>query len=118
MLGRVLDEQIGELDILVERFVPESTRAGGRNRARPDIFAPWTALAERKLRAGDVVLPPVIISANQVLAGNVSLDEDGCIPFDIFDRLQADHGIDVSGLSLSRTARGNLYRAHLLMKGH
>ena len=103
--------------MLVEWFLPESTKRHGRGRirAKPDIFATWTPLSERELGAGDVCLPPVLVSAKTVLAGNVTLDAESCITFDVLDRLNAEHGIDVSGVSLSRTARGNLYRAHLLM---
>ena len=119
LVGRVLDEQPHRNDnILVEWFVPGSSRRSGRARARPDIFAGWGPLSAREVAPGDLSLPPVITPASSVLAGNVELDEEGCIPFENLDRLQTEHGIDVSGLSVSRTSRGNQYRAHLLMQGH
>ena len=103
--------------MLVEWLLPESTKSGGRHRARPDIFGAWTPFAERQLAASEVVLPDVIVPQDTVLVGAVELEEDKYIPFACFDRLRADYAIDVSGFSLSRTPRGNMYRTHLLMAG-
>ena len=109
MLGKDLDEEIRGDNILVEWFLPESSRSGGRHRARPDIFAAWTPFAERQFGGSDVMLPGVIVPQGNVLVGAVELEEDKYIPFACFDRLRADYAIDVSGLSLSRTPRGNMY---------
>ena len=117
-MGRVLDEALQGNDMLVEWFVPESSKRTGRSKLRPDIFAAWSPLAEQELGpASDVRLPPVLVPVQTVLAGSVELDTEGCIPFEVFDELQKKHAIDVSGMALSRTRRGDLYRAHLLMQG-
>ena len=117
MLGRVLDDEARGDSMLVEWLLPESTRSGGRHRARPDIFAAWTPFTERRLGACELVLPDVIVPQANVLVGAVELEEDKYIPFACFDRLRANYAIDVSGFSLSRTPRGNMYKTHLLMAG-
>ena len=119
LLARVLEEQVHNVDdrILVEWLLPESTRLKGRSRARPDVFAAWKPFSEREVSADELVLPDIIISADSVLIARVELDESDYIPFPYFDRLRNDNAIDCSGLALSRTARGNMYRTHLLMGG-
>ena len=119
LLGRVLDEQVRTDDdkVLVEWLLPESTRTGGRSRARLDIFCAWRPVGDRPLGDGAIELPDIVIPAQSVLIGNVELEEHDFIPFSCFDRLRQDHDIHVSGFALSRTARGNVYRAHLLMSG-
>jgi hypothetical protein len=45
------------------------------------------------------------------------LSSDATLPYDVFDALRSHHGIDVTGLSVSSTHRGNLYRSYALLGG-
>ena len=64
--------------------------------------------------AGEVDMPPVVVPVADVLEYNFDLEE-GKIPFKVLDALRTTHGIDATALSVSRTALGNVYRAHVLM---
>ena len=58
--------------------------------------------------------PSVRVHRDDVLLMNVELDNESRIPFAAFDALRTKHALDVSGVYLSLTHRGNLYRAHTL----
>ena len=83
-----------------------------------DIFGPWTslhtlALAECRERN----LPSPVVNLADILECNFALSSDGTLPYDVFDALRRQHGIDVTGLSMSSTHRGNLYRSYALLGG-
>ena len=109
--------------LTVQWWVPDVASAEtfkrGTKKLMIDIFGPWKPLDARQL--GDLgyhktVMPPVLIPRSWVLLINVEL-EDGRIPFAAFDELRVTHGVDTTALSTSSTHYGNLYRAHVLMRG-
>jgi hypothetical protein len=62
-------------------------------------------------------MPSPHIRPSEVLLWGFDLTSNGEIPFDILDQLLDVHGLDFTGLTLSATPRGNLYRTHRLMQG-
>ena len=48
---------------------------------------------------------------------NFDLGNEGTLPYDVVDALRQQHGIYVTGLSTSRTHKGNLYRSYALLGG-
>lgn len=58
-----------------------------------------------------------LVPKEDILDWNFEWQEDMSIPFETFDHLRLVHGIDVTGLNMSLTQGGNLYRSHALLKG-
>ena len=107
-------------DLTVQWFIPNVSTiekfGGGKKRMMPDLFGPWRPLIS--LAVGDAVetkLPGVIVKADQVIE-IIEFDDDGAIPFKVFDALTHKHGIDVTNFTMSQTHKGNMYRAHVLMR--
>ena len=63
----------------------------------------------------DTKLPGVLVPVDKVW-DIFEFDDDGYIPFAVFDILRYKHGVDVTAISMSQTHRGNMYRAHVLMR--
>ena len=105
--------------ILVAWWVPGTSAAAtagtGKKAKVIDIFGPWEPYGELRLQtAAAADVPEVRVPRSDILLMNVELDADSRIPFAAFDALWTTHAIDVSGVSLRLTHRGNLYRAHVL----
>lgn len=110
-LGRGPDSALAQW--FVPGFSMEARVGGGRKKQIPDIFGPWLAADEVPLaEAGE--LPSPLVKASQVIFWGFELDDSGQLPFEAFDKLYSV-GIDCTGLSVSNTSRGSLYRAHRLM---
>ena len=114
--------QVEGSDIFVSWYVPSMTAAAnfkaGRKRQVVDIFGEWRSaegLSMIEARDLKLVLPNPLIPASSVLEANFEL-EKGKIPYGVLDRLRENHHIDVTGLSISLTEGGNLYRAYALMR--
>ena len=104
--------------ILVAWCVPGASAAAtlraGKKAKVIDIFGPSEPYDELKLEtAAAASVPEVRVTRNDILLMNVELDADSQIPFAAFDALRTAHALDVSGVSLSMTHRGNLYRARV-----
>ena len=83
-----------------------------------DIFGPWTSphtLTLAECRACN--LPSPVVNLADILEYNFSLSSDGTFPYDVFDAVRRQRGIDATGLSMSSTHRGNLYRSYALLGG-
>ena len=96
----------------------ENFRSGANKKKVFDIFGPWTsihALTVAQLR--QCRLPQPVVALSQILECNFELSGEGTIPYDVFDALRIQHGIDVTGFSTSMTHRGNLYRNYALLGG-
>lgn len=116
----VLRDLAGELG-LVEWLHPlkstERKFASGKKKQILDIFGRW--LPVDSFQVGDLEeLPKPLVDPKDILLWNFELTEDSEIPFSTLDQLLDVHGIDFTGLSLSATHRGNLYRTHRLMQGN
>ena len=80
-----------------------------------DIFGPWEQYDALSLEiAACYTVPCVRVPRGEVMLVNVELDSDRRIPFTVFDSLRTAHNVDVTGLAMSLTHRGNLYRAQVL----
>ena len=92
----------------------------GRKKKILDIFGGWVPADEISLRETEV-LPSVMQPASKILVWDFepeqAEDDAGSllIPFAVYDKLLDEHNIDMTGLSLSSTKRGNLFRTHRLM---
>ena len=94
------------------------TFKSGTKKKLLDIFGPWTSLHKLTLaecRACN--LPAPVVNLAGILECNCALSSDGTLPYDVFDALRRQHVIDVAGLSMSSTPRGNLYRSYALLGG-
>ena len=107
--------------LLVSWMVPGRSKAetyrAGRKKDVIDIFGPWMAVDALSL--GDlkqVCLPEPLVNADDILEWNFDLEEQ-CLPYETLDQLRLRHDIDVTGLALSLTPKGNLYRSYALTRG-
>ena len=90
-------------------------KKGGR---QLDIFGSWAEFDDVHLsmvHGGN--LPDPMASLEDVLDSNFEMTENNELPFDTLDTLCQQHDLDVTGLSMSQTPRGNLYRAYVLSRG-
>ena len=120
-LAQIVDARDEHDDLLVAWLVPGRSEKAlfkkGRKTKVVNIFGAWKPLAACTLEElDDTVLPETLVSQSAVLETNVLLQDDK-IPFAVLDALRTKHGIDMTGLSVSSTAEGNLYRNHCLMMG-
>ena len=108
-------------ELLVSWYVPsfsaEASMKAGKKKQIVDIFGEWTRYEQLSIEgAKNIEVSPVLIAPNAILLYNFDF-ADRLIPYDVFDHLRTRHGIDVTSLSVSLTAKGNLYRAAVLLSG-
>lgn len=58
-----------------------------------------------------------MVDLSNVLEYNFEWTERQSLPYEVLDELRRHHGIDTTGLNLSLTHRGNLYRSYALYQG-
>ena len=122
VVGMVIDATPRSGDLPVVWYVPKLSRSGNFRRSRKknilDVFGPWTPVSEFSQAALKTCrLPPGLVDAASVLECNFVLDDESCLPYDVFDALRTRHSIDLSGFNSSFTQRGNKYRNYVLMRG-
>ena len=82
------------------------------------MYGPWRPTDELTTATlQKCVLPAPLISLTSVLECNFELTENNELPYSVFDALRAQYNIDMTGLNMSSTRRGNMYRSYVLMKG-
>ena len=87
----------------------------GRKAMVVDIFGEWFPFNHLPLKdVAHVEMPPVLVSLSDILQWNIELEE-GKIPYTVLDSLRMQNGIDVTALSVSQTANGNVYQSYVLM---
>ena len=126
VLGMVMDLHAAGPDpvLLINWWLPqmafENTMQRGRRREVVDLFGTWTPADSRELSEHvGTTLPSPLLSMSLILEFNVDMDSGlvyHAIPYGVLDKLQNRHGIDLTGLSVSRTANGGLYRAYRLSR--
>ena len=95
----------------------ETFRSGTKQKLL-DIFDPWTSLHTLTLaECGACNSPSPVVNLADILECNFALSSYGTLPYDVFDALRCQHGIDVAGLSMNSTHSGNLYRSYALLGG-
>lgn len=126
-MGRLLpDTRPREADrILVQWWLPPfDTQVAfkkGPKRTMVDIFGVWRPVDDIVLAQvrefAHFVLPATILSlSEEVIHSTLALEPDNSISYNDLDILRKDHGIDMTGLAVSATARGNQYRNYVLLK--
>ena len=121
-VGMVIDATPRRGDLPVAWYVPELSRMenfrSGSKKNVLDVFGPWAAVSELSHAVLKTCrLPPGLVDAASVLECNFDLDDESCLPYDVFDALRTRHSIDLSGFNSSFTQRGNKYRNYVLMRG-
>ena len=122
LLGMVVQTSTRRGTLTVAWYVPAlslvETFRNRTSRQILDVYGPWRPTDE--LTAATLqtcVLPSPLISLTSVLECNFELTENNELPYSVFDALLARHNIDMTGLNMSSTRRGNMYRSYVLMKG-
>ena len=120
-LGLLIDIDESDQTAIIEWWVPEmnkeSNMKAGRKKLVLDIFGTWCPVSESNMPASDLgALPPSILKSDKILLWGFEMEEDNKLPFLVLDRIMDEMKVDVTGLMRSSTARGNLFRAHRLMK--
>lgn len=118
VLGQVMDIDYEDQSAIVEWYHPQMSKEAnmrqGRKKQILDVFGPWVPCEQVEVSSLEP-LPPSVIKADQVCWWGFELEDGDKIPFDVLDGIM-DDGMDITGLNMSSTPRGNLYRAHRLMK--
>jgi hypothetical protein len=108
--------------VLVAWWVPPFTKQvnfrGGKKKDVLDVFGTWEMMETKPARfLRDTSLPDPVVHISDVLEANFELTKESTIPYHIYDALRLKHGIDVTGLAMSLTRGGNLYRSYALLRG-
>ena len=119
LVAQVVDCSFADDTLVLLYWLPQPApvmrASGGKKKMIPDVFGPWIALHSLALAdAQEVHLPDIIMNKTDILEV-FDMTADDKLPYRIFDKLRTKHGIDMTGLSLSQTHLGNIYRAHVLM---
>lgn len=103
----------------VQWWLPGTTSSansrGGRKAQVVDLFGPWgpaDALSLEEMGA----LPDPVVKTTDVLEWGFDLTVDHELTFETLDAVMDKHRIDITGLSLTSTSRGNRYRTYRLMR--
>ena len=119
LLGMPIGPSADEAVHMVQWWVPPMspmTVFNNRNTKVADVFGEWVPHESLTLAsAADVKLPPILLEPTNMLITNVEI-ERGKVPYSIFDKLRADHAIDVTAFMYSETAGGNAYRSYRLLR--
>ena len=93
----------------------EANLKAGRKKAILDLFGGWQPTTD--IPVGELEpLPPSVVSPARIRIWGFTLDSGDQIPLSILDKVQGELDIDLTGLKMSSTQRGALYRAHRLMR--
>lgn len=109
-----------EDDVMVAWWVPSPGAnvnfKKGRTKQVMDLFGPWRPMGQMTVaELTGTAMPEVLVSQQACLEMNFSLTAEHELPFEVFEALRKKHSIDVTGLSLSLTKRGNVYRRFALL---
>jgi len=110
-----------ESEAFVQWYHPQQSQIANRRAGRKsqllDIFGNWVPSSRMALQDLEP-LPSPRVKAVDVIDWDFEVeDSEGgvLIPFSTLDRVM-EYGIDITGLNVSQTRRGNLYRTHRLMQ--
>ena len=87
---------------------------GGKKKMVVDLFGDWAPFDTLMISEAELVDFPGIIVQKADILEVITLTGLGTIPYTALDKLRLEHEIDVTGISLSQTHLGHLYRAHVL----
>jgi len=121
-MGRHLPDLAGSSgQLLVQWYLPPQSEEvafkKGRRKMVCDLFGVWTPADTWQLDAlREVTLPSALLDPAAILETLVQRNEDCTVPYPTLDALRQKHGLDMTALSLSSTARGNAYRQYVLLR--
>ena len=87
---------------------------GGKKKMMVDLFGDWAPCDTLTISEAELVDFPDITVKKANILEVITLTGLGTIPYTALDKLRLEHTIDVTGISLSQTHLGHLYRAHVL----
>ena len=115
-MGQVVD--IDEDSAIIQWWHPglsrEANMKAGRKKEVLDIFSEWRPSDTFPL--GELQpLPASVLSPKKILLWGFQL-ESNQLPFSVLDKIMDLEIADLTGLKISSTKRGAMYRAHRLMR--
>ena len=118
LMAMVVDCVPTDPDVTVQYWVPPvapvSRVGGGKKKMVVDLFGDWAPFDTLMISEAELVDFPDIIVQKADILEVITLTGLGTIPYTALDKLRLEHAIDVTGISLSQTHLGHLYRAHVL----
>ena len=118
LMAMVVDCRLTDADITVQYWVPPLARmsrvGGGKKKMVVDLFGDWAPFDTLMISEAELVDFPDITVQKADILEVITLTGLGTIPYTALDKLRLEHTIDVTGISLSQTHLGHLYRAHVL----
>ena len=118
LMAMVVDCVPTDPDVTVQYWVPPvapvSRPGGGKKKMVVDLFGDWAPFDTLMISEAELVDFPDIIVQKADILEVITLTGLGTIPYTALDKLRLEHAIDVTGISLSQTHLGHLYRAHVL----
>ncbi len=108
--------------LLVAWWLPSLSKAetfrAGKKREVVDLFGTWASFDEHGVESlRKASLPDPLVNVDDLLEWNFEWGADRTLPYETLDVLREQHGIDITGLNMSLTHKGNLYRSYALMRG-
>lgn len=90
----------------------------GRKKDVVDIFGSWAPVEDFSVAAlRHASLPNPLVDTDALMEWNFEWGPDRTLPYEVLDAIRTQHGIDVTGLNMSLTRRGNAYRSYALLRG-
>ena len=118
LMAMVVDCVPTDPDVTVQYWVPPvapvSRVGGGKKKMVVDLFGDWAPFDTLMISEAELVDFPDITVQKADILEVITLTGLGTIPYTALDKLRLEHAIDVTGISLSQTHLGHLYRAHVL----
>ena len=109
---------VAEDDLVIQWLIPPlgpRISRGGRWKDGVDIFGKWRHHSSIHMKeAAAVLMPGAQVRRSDVLMGPIGLD-DCTIMYTDLDILVDEHGIDITGLTWTRTKNGSVHRNYRLM---
>ncbi len=117
IVGQVVDALCKRGTLVLAWFVPELARVDNFRRGQFGPWVPLSDIATEDVRQYCVPDPLLNVSSRSILQANFELTDEQTLPYDVLDAVRTQHGIDLTGLNMSMTRRGNVYRSYVLMRG-
>ena len=118
LMAMVVDCRQADPDVTVQYWFPPlapvSRLGGGTKRNMFELFGDWVPFDTLMISEAELVDFPDITVRKADILEVITLTGLGTIPYTALDKLRKEHAIDVTGISLSQTHLGHLYRAHVL----
>ena len=112
-----LADLAGDDGVIIRWWVPPVSKAQCSHGKRPmtiDLFGTWRPYDLLPVGdAEDYVIPAAEVPRSSIMHGPIELDDGDRLSYQTLDAI-TDAGRDLTGLSWTRTERGNAYRLYRL----